>query len=135
MIAVDKIVHINNKIRNIFNKILYFTLFISMISTVVFASGDDVGTVVDKLNSGEGVYGTIKEIMGILAWLGFAIAVFKLIQIGIMFMLGGGANKKDAKTALIPWLVGAAVCVLFGTVGPWIISIIMSGSSGDVFGI
>ena len=125
----------DKKAGKMLDRILNFTLLISMVGTLVFAASGDVQSVIDDLNGGKGVYGTISEIMGILLWLGFAIAVIKAMQIGIMFIIGGGSGKNNAKTALVPWLIGAAVCALFGTVGPWIIDIIMSGSTGGVFDI
>ena len=134
-------------VKRMLNRILYLTLILSMLFTLSFASqeeniqpellGDEakfeesqISDAIGELNYGDGVYATLREIMSILAWAGFAIAVFKVLQIGMMFMLGAGKAKSDAKSALVPWLVGAAVCVLFGTVGPAIINLIMGGSSG-----
>ena len=108
-------------------KTLSFSLSSLFITSVSFAS--DAGTGGTELDS------TLGEIAGILSWLAFIIAVGKMIQIGIMFMLGAGKSKNDAKAALMPWLVGADVCALFATLGPWIIGLIMGGSSGGVFDI
>jgi len=118
-------------------KVSYITLLLLMISSFAIASenGVDVGGVVDDINSGEGVFGTIQEIIGILSWVGFAIAVAKMMQIGIMYLMGAAKSKNDAKTALMPWLVGAFICAAFGTVGPWIIGTLMSGSGEGVFDI
>ena len=128
-----------NKITNIksnaFNKISFISMAFSLATTCTYASGDVTQNVVSDLNSGNGVYGTIGQIMGILALLAFAIAVIKILQIGMMIMLGAGGGKSRAKESLIPWLIGAAICILFGTIGPWVIGIIMSGSSGGVFDI
>lgn len=94
-----------------------------------------VSGVVNNLNKGDGVYAIIKEIMGIMSILGFAIAMFKLIQIGIQFILGAGRAKSDAKAALMPWLVGAIVCIMFGTIGPWVMNLIMGSGSSGIFDI
>lgn len=130
-----KLMHKNN----IMNKILFLNMSFAMISSCVFASDasntDIAQDAVNNLNGGGGVYGTIGQIMSILAWLGFAIAAIKVLQIGMMFMLGAGGGKSNAKASLIPWLIGAFICIFFGTVGPWVIGIIMSGSSGGVFDI
>lgn len=120
---------------NTFNKLLFLSMVFSLATTSTYASDDVTQNVVNDLNSGTGVYGTIGQIMGILAWLAFAIAVIKILQIGMMIMLGAGGGKSRAKESLIPWLIGAAICILFGTIGPWVIGIIMSGSSGGVFDI
>ena len=124
----------NNKAKKVIDKILLSTLLFLMTANLALASGD-VNQAVDNLNNGDGVYATIREIMGILAWIGFAIAIAKLLQIGMMFMIGSGSGKNNAKTALIPWVVGALVCILFGTVGPWIIGLIMGDGAGGVFDI
>ena len=76
-----------------------------------------------------------REIIGILSGLGFVIAVFKLCQIGYMFMFSGLSKKSDAKAALIPWLVGALVCMLFGSLGPWAISLFMGDTTQGPFDI
>jgi len=133
---MEKSIHKVEKTTGLISKIVYIVLMFSMISSISFASNGIEGAV-DSINTGgDDVYGVIGEIIGILSWLAFVIALFKVIQIGIMFMLGAGKSKNDAKSALIPWLVGAAVCVMFGTVGPWIIGLIMGGSSGgNVFDI
>ncbi len=94
--------------------------------------GEQIDQAIDNLNSAQGAYGTLSEIMGIMAWLGFAIAVFKLIQIGINFMLGAGSKRGNAKESLIPWMAGALICMTFGIVGPWIIRLI-GGSAGGLF--
>ena len=132
-----KILTSNSDILCVFKKISYSTLFFLMISSFAVASesGVDVGGVVDDINGGEGVFGTIQEIIGILSWAGFAIAVAKMMQIGIMYLLGAAKGKNDAKSALIPWIVGAFVCAAFGTIGPWVIGTLMSGSGGGVFDI
>ena len=122
----------NNK--KLLYRVLNFSLPLTVLNTISFAS-DSVSSAISNLNGGEGVYGTIGEIMSILLWLGFAIAIAKMMQIGVMFIIGGGSGKSNAKNALIPWVIGAMVCALFGTIGPFIINAIMGGSSGGVFDI
>lgn len=78
---------------------------------------------------------TLSEIVSILFFIGAAVAVGKLIQIGIMLVIGSGGKRSDAKSALIPWAIGAIICVLFATIGSGIIDIIMGDSSGGVFDI
>ena len=131
---MKSILHMNNKAKKVIDKILLSTLLFFLTANLALASGD-INQAVDNLNNGTGVYATIREIMGVLAWIGFAIAIAKLLQIGMMFMIGSGSGKNNAKTALIPWVVGALVCILFGTVGPWIIGLIMGDGEGGVFDI
>lgn len=119
-----------NFINNTKNKILYLVCLFSLYTTTCLATED-----IEHLDTGNAeVDATISSIIQILSVLGFAIAIGKLMQIGIMFMLGAG-KRNGAKDALFPWLVGALVCILFGTLGPWVIDLFMSGSSGDVFNL
>lgn len=126
------------KMKTKLNKITYS--FLSLFSVLNFSTtmlaSQSVGDVVGQINGGSGVYGTISNIMGILGWLGFGIATIKLVQIGIMFLMSSGTKKSDAKSAVIPWFVGAFICASFGSLGPWLIGMIMGGSSGgSVFDI
>ena len=122
-------------------KIISILLVVSMIffGCVAYAvtgtqTGEQqVNQAVNDLNSGTGPYAVLKTVMGIMAWSGFMIAIFKVIQIGIMFMTGTAGKRSGAKDSIAPWLVGAIICATFGVVGPWIISILAQGDSGDIF--
>ena len=87
-----------------------------------------------KFQNGEGAYGTIKQIADIMFQIALAVAIFKLVQIGIGFLTGSGKSRQDAKAALIPWLIGVVVCALYLTVGNWIINTLTSGLSSNIFG-
>lgn len=104
-------------------------------STTGTTGSDQVNNAVSSLNdpNASGAYKTLQEIMNYMAWIGFAIAIFKVIQIGIMFMMGVGSRKSDAKSALLPWFIGAAICAMFGTLGPWFIGMIAQGDTGNIF--
>ena len=136
-----KITNEKRKVLGILKKFSYITFLILMMSSTIAFAGEsessnvDVSQVVTVIISGEGVYGTIQEIIGVLSFLGFAIAVGKMMQIGIMYLMGAAKSKNDAKSALIPWVVGAFICAAFGTIGPWVIGTLMSGSGGSVFDI
>lgn len=140
---MTKLVHKDKKGKMLLDRILKITLTITMVfslmfsTSIVVASGDSVKDIVDKINNpgSDGVYTIIGDIIGILSVAGFAIAMFKLMQIGILFMMSAGKSRSDAKASLFPWIVGALVCILFGTVGPWIIDIIVGTESGGVFDI
>lgn len=135
---MKKYIHTRKSITALFKKISYLTVALSFIPACVLANNQSevsVDQVVNDINTGGGVYATIREIIGVLGWTGLVVAVLKMAQIGIMFMLSAGKSKSDAKAALMPWLVGALVCVMFGTVGPWVINMLMSGSGGGVFDI
>ena len=131
------LLHKNKKIKFLLNRILNVTLVISMF--VMSLSGvnanNTVSGVVDEINRGDGPYEIIRQIISVLSFLGFGIAIIKLAQIGFLFLFSGVKKKSDAKSALLPWAIGAAVCMLFGTIGPWAIELIMGDNTGGVFDI
>lgn len=121
----DAIMEKKNKLGNI---ILNVVLIMSQVN-IAYANGAGMTSGNDTVDS------TLSEIASILFFLGAAIAVGKLIQIGILFVMSSGSKRSDAKSALIPWAIGAIICVLFATIGSGIIDIIMGGDSGGVFDI
>lgn len=139
---MTKLVHKDKKRKMLLGRILKITLTITMVFSLMFstsfveaASGDGVSDIVNKINNDDGVYAIIRDIIGILSWAGFAIAMFKLMQIGILYLMSAGKSRSDAKAALLPWLAGAIICIMFGTIGPWIIDLIVGANSGGVFDI
>ena len=77
--------------------------------------------------SGAGISGdlaeTLGEIISILFWFACFGCTIKLLHIGILYMTTSVEGKSKAKGAMIPWLVGAFICVTFATVGPWIMDL------------
>ncbi|MBR6252433.1 MAG: hypothetical protein IKR04_01095 [Clostridia bacterium] len=104
------------------------------VSTTSGDMGSQYQTESQKYQNGEGAYGTIKSIANTMFLIAFAVAVFKLIQIGIGFLTGSGKSRQDAKMALIPWVIGVMVCALYFTVGDWIIRTLTGGLNSNIFG-
>lgn len=98
---------INNLLLNI---AIYSFLFSSFLYNFAYASGQT------------SVKDVLKEVATVLLVLGGLVCVGKLIQIGIMFMMVSVDQKSQAKTAVLPWLIGTIVC--FGA--PWIGNLIIS---------
>jgi len=88
---------------------------------------------VDSYNSGSGPYKTIQDIASVMLWLAIIIATFKIIQIGIKFLTGMGKGRQEAKAALIPWIIGLLVCLLFTTLGSTVVGLVAQGDS-NIFG-
>jgi len=76
----------------------------------------------------------LQNILNIMFTLAIVIALAKIIQIGIMFMLNP-TGKSKAKEAVFPWLVGVFVCASFMAVGNMVIDLFNSNSGGpfDIF--
>ena len=90
---------------------------------------------ISGLEGGNGVYGTILEIMGILFGVGIAVAVGKMMHIGIKFMTSTATKKSDAKDALLPWAIGTIALILFWSLSTWLIKILDSGNNKGIFDI
>ncbi|MBQ9267005.1 MAG: hypothetical protein IJ217_01815 [Clostridia bacterium] len=69
--------------------------------------------------------GTITNILAVIA--GF-VCVGKLAQIGIMFMMTGANDKSQAKSAIVPWFIGAIVCGGYAVFGNAIINMMPKSS-------
>lgn len=52
----------------------------------------------------------LNDINNVLFTAACIICVIKAVQIGIMFMLNGAGSKGQAKSAILPWIIGAVVC-------------------------
>jgi len=87
-----------------------------------------------KLNSATGPYKTIMEIAGYMLWIAIAIALFKIMQIGINFMTGVGGRRQEAKAALMPWLIGLIVCLLCTSIGTIFINLVTQNINSNIFG-
>lgn len=89
---------------------------------------DSDGKPVSKVPAG--VSSMLGEITNILAAIAGFVCVFKLIQIGIMFVLTGANDRSNAKTSLLPWIIGTVVCGGYLLIGNSIISIIQGAAGG-----
>lgn len=94
----------------------YVSTFITimvMLFNVAFATGG-VNDTVD---------GILTEILVVLLGVSGAVCVGKLIHIGILYMTSSAVDKSNAKSAVLPWLIGTIVCFGAAWIGPWIIDI------------
>ena len=106
----------NTKKKNnqfIANFITYSVLFSTFVNQYVYAV--DNGGTVDKI---------LIEVTQVLLVLAGLVCLGKLIQIGIMYMTSSAVEKSNAKSALMPWLVGTIVAFGASWIGPAIINII-----------
>lgn len=94
------------------NIMTYSILFSTGIQQCVYATGE------------EEVDNVLIEITQILLVIGGLLCIGKLIQIGIMYMMVSVEQKSQAKTAILPWLIGAIVCFGANWLGRTIINIV-----------
>ena len=101
------------KINKFLSNIMTFAmLFVMITNTSVFATGSDV---VNKI---------LKEVTTVLLTIAGLVCTGKLIQIGILYMTSSAVDKSNAKSAVLPWLVGTIVCFGAAWIGGTIIDIL-----------
>ena len=100
---------VNKLLSNIMTLVLMLMMFMN---TYVYATGN---TAVDK------VLTEVTEVLLVVAGL---VCVGKLIHIGILYMTSSAADKSNAKSAVLPWLIGTFVCFGAALIGGAVIKIL-----------
>ena len=80
---------------------------------------DGGGGLAKTNNSSGGVSGLVDkswDIVGVIAWCGYAVALGMMIYIGIKYMLGSVDAKANMKSALTSYLIGAAFVFCASTI-------------------
>lgn len=103
----------HNKKTNKFisNFITMSVLFSTFLNQIVYATGNET---VDNI---------LVEVARVLLVIGGLVCIGKLVQIGIMYMMTSVDQKSNAKTAILPWLVGTIVCFGAAWIGGALINI------------
>lgn len=106
----------NKKINKILSNIMTLAMvFMMSLNTYVFA-----------LEDGD-VKNILIEVTQVLLTIAGLVCVGKLIQIGIMYMMSSAVDKSNAKSAVLPWLVGTIVCFGAAWIGGTLITIFDTG--------
>lgn len=106
-----------NKIKKGFTSLAISMSYV-LLNAQAFATTDvSVSGMSDELNK------TIGEIISVLFWVACVVCTIKAIHIGILYMLTGVEGKSKAKGALLPWVIGIAICMTFATLGPAIMNL------------
>lgn len=111
----------HNKKTNqiLMNFITYTFMFSAFLNQIVYAA-----------KKTDPVYDILTEVASVLLVIGGLVCIGKLVQIGIMYMMTSVDQKSQAKTAILPWLVGTIVCFGAAWIGRGIIK--MMKVDGDV---
>lgn len=102
----------NKLISDFMTWLMAFTMFMN---TYVLASDNFANTTVGHI---------LTDITSVLLTVAGLVCVGKLIHIGILYMTSSAAEKSNAKSAALPWLIGTIVCFAAATIGKAIINII-----------
>ena len=78
------------------------------------------------------INGKLNDINNVLFTAACIICVIKAVQIGIMFMLNGAGSKGQAKSAILPWIIGAVVCGGYSVIAKEVTALIKRYGKGGV---
>lgn len=112
------------KLRRFLMNFLYnIALILTCFSNVAFAA----------VTLDPSVIAILTEVTQVLLVIAGGACVGKLIHIGILYVSATAADKSNAKTALLPWLIGTFVCFGAAIIGPAIINIFkVTGEGGGM---
>lgn len=95
------------------------TLLLLCFNNMVFAAG--------SVTLGDDVINTLTEITQVLLVVAAGVCVGKVIHIGILYASSVAMDKSNAKSAILPWLIGTFICFGAAVIGPAIIGIFQGG--------
>lgn len=114
--------------------ITFLYIFTLMLAKISYAA-EQLSEAQGNLKDGNGVYATLREIIGILLLIGVGISIIKMMHIGIKYLTQPAGGRSNAKESIIPWFVGAVVLALFWQISNWVIGELEPTNSGSIFDI
>ena len=97
---------LNKKSVRILSIIFLTVVLLMSVGNVVFAAGDALGGINPTITAPEGGADIANKILGILMWVGVAIAVGMLIFLGIKYVTSSPDGKADLKKQLGIYILG-----------------------------
>ena len=64
----------------------------------------------------DGVTAPVVQVLGVVQWIGFIVAIAMIIYVGIKYLTSGAGEKAKVKDTLIPMLIGAVLVALGPTI-------------------
>lgn len=113
--------------KNLFKLLLIAVLCFAM-STTVFATVGDFTVTVTTPDGGGDVADKVSDVLGIVRWIGFIVAIVMVMYVGVKYLTAGAGQKAEVKSTMVPMLVGAAMVGLAPTLVNWIWDIFKTGN-------
>lgn len=111
-------------------KTILLALLIAVISltSIVYADiSDEAGGIIDGFNNAGSSASTLEtpvaKILGLIKYIGVAVALGMIIVIGIKWMTAGAGGKATVKDTLLPYLIGAICVGAFGAIAEFAINL------------
>ena len=104
-------------------KVLSFVLIFTMlfVSSIVFASDNPFDKITANAPDTSGA--AANSILGVVKFVGYAIAIGMLIYVGIKYVMASANEKADLKSALVKYVIGAILIAGATAVAGWIFEI------------
>ena len=84
---------------------LIIMIIILIIPSIIFGFADEIGN--PTPTPPDGMSDTVSTILGVIQWVGYAIAVGMLLYIGIKYVMAAANEKAELKQSLINFVIGA----------------------------
>ena len=110
------------KIKSFLIMIMIFSL---LLTTVSMAEGG-LGITDSGIQTPGGATTVVSTAVGLLKWVGGAMAIIMLMFAGIKYMTAGADEKAAVKESLLPLVIGAVL--IFGAIS--IVDLFFTGSGG-----
>ncbi len=99
--------------------------FVSIMLTLAMMATMISGVMADDLSIGSvampaGSETAVQNVLGLIRWIGYAIAIGMLIYIGIKYVMSAANEKADLKKGLINYLIGAIIIFAASTIVGWV---------------
>ena len=101
--------------------LLFLSLFVIILSITTVSLAKTSSLIMPlKITIGDSPNVPINNIAGPLVgmaqWAGMAIGTGMILYIGIKYVTAGASGKADAKSTVVPWIIGSIVIMCAGTI-------------------
>lgn len=72
----------------------------------------------------------VNVILGVIQWVGYAIAIGMLVYIGIKYVMSSASEKADLKRDSVNFFIGAIVILAAVTICTWCVTFFQSAGGG-----
>ena len=112
-------------------KIFTIYLLLSvMFSSIIYAFDHAISDPIENPSVDPGVSEMVNVILGVIQWVGYAIAIGMLIYVGIKYLMSSANEKANLKQDSINLLIGAIVIFAAVTICTWCVTFFKSAGGG-----
>lgn len=105
-------------------KMMFFGLMIILVFSMVGVYAFDNSGINPTVTPPGDAANTANSILGVMQWIGYAIAVGMLIFVGIKYVMASADEKANLKNSLIRYVIGAVLIAGATTIASWVFKIV-----------